>query len=72
MNLLQTTLQITLNQNMTKYEISIGIPIFISEAEDIPTFGNFTPLTSDQVTNLIAGMQAKSCKLDLIPTHVLK
>ena len=49
-----------------------GTPIFIPEAADIPTFQKFTFLTVDQVTNLIAGMQTKSCELNPIPTHVLK
>ena len=47
-------------------------PIFVPEAADTPTFPKFAPLTADQVTNLIAGMQAKSCKLNLIPTPILK
>ena len=47
-------------------------PIFVPEAADIPTFQKFAPLTADQVTNLIAGMQTKSCELNPIPTHILK
>ena len=54
------------------WENFTGTPIFVPEAADTPTFWKFAPLTADQVYNLIAGMQTKSCKLDLIPTHILK
>ena len=47
-------------------------PIFVPEAADITTFQKFATLTADQVTNLIAGMQTKSCKLNPIPTHIHK
>ena len=46
--------------------------VFIPEATNIPTFQKFTPLTTEQVTNLIFSMQTKSCELDPIPTHILK
>ena len=45
----------------------IGIPAFVPEVMDIPTLKKFAPLTSSQVTKLIANMQTKSCELDPIP-----
>ena len=39
---------------------------------DTQTLKKFAPLTPIQVTKHIADMQAKSCELDPIPTHVLK
>ena len=47
-------------------------PVLIPETTNIPTFQRFTPLTTEQVTNLISSMQTKSCELDPIPTHILK
>ena len=49
-----------------------GILAFVPEVMDNPFLKKFAPLTTIQVTKVIANMQTKSCELDPIPTHVLK
>ena len=40
--------------------------------KEIPTLSQFDPMTTEEVTRLISSMATKSCKLDAIPTSVLK
>ena len=40
--------------------------------KDIPSLSQFDPMTSEEVTRIISSMATKSCKLDAIPTSVLK
>ena len=40
--------------------------------KEIPTLSQFDPMTTEEVTRLKSSMATKSCKLDAIPTSVLK
>ena len=40
--------------------------------KEIPSLSQFDPMTSEEVTRIISSMATKSCKLDAIPTSVLK
>ena len=39
---------------------------------DVPELNRFTPLTEQQVSKVITSLKSKSCKLDAIPTVILK
>ena len=40
--------------------------------KETPTLSQFDPVTTEEVARLISSMATKSCKLDAIPTSVLK
>ena len=39
---------------------------------NVPELNRFVPLTEQQVSNVITSLKSKSCKLDAIPTVILK
>ena len=43
-----------------------------TEDVSVPRFRSFAPMTSKQVRKIIMEMSSKSCKLDIIPTTILK
>jgi hypothetical protein len=51
-------------ENMEKY-----VPV---DSKEIPILTEFSPLSENEVKNIITKMATKSCELDAIPTEILK
>ena len=47
-------------------------PLYKSEPTNIPKFDTFKKLREEDVRKLISKMKAKSCELNVLPTHILK
>ena len=47
-------------------------PKYTPTVMDVPELKRFVPLTENQVSKVIASLKSKSCKLDAIPTVILK
>ena len=47
-------------------------PRYHTTCKDVPCLISFAPMMEDQVLNAINSLKSKSCKLDTIPTHILK
>ena len=48
------------------------VQAYTSEPNDVPRFRRFQPLTESEFRRIIGSMESKSCKLDPIPTSLLK
>ena len=49
-----------------------NIPPYNPKQHDIPKFTQFAPMSEKEVNLIIKSMKTKSCKLDTIPTDILK
>ena len=53
-------------------ELLSNKPVYSPEDLVVPELKEFTPMSQEEVSKVISGLKSKSCKLDPIPTTVLK
>ena len=53
-------------------ELLSNKPVYSLEDLVVPELKEFTPMSQEEVSKVISGLKSKSCKLDPIPTTILK
>ena len=53
-------------------ELLSNKPVYSPEDRVAPELKGFTPMSQEEVSKVISGLKSKSCKLDPIPTIILK
>ena len=61
-----------INKIRTIREKFKGIDSYHYQPVDTPIFGKFRPMTESEICKIIMSMKSKSCKLDPIPTTLMK
>ena len=59
------------NEHLPLHDLHMGQDVIFQDATS-KSFVNFTELVEDEVEKIIMSMPTKSCKLDVLPTKVLK